>query len=215
MRLLTEYLSTKVKSSIIHATDDTIREIVKSEIDRLGFNADLNHIDVSKVTNFVGLFSGRNNNVINEPRRLGKKYKDINPDVSKWNVENAINFDSMFLGCEKFNCNLNKWDTSKAKRMSYMFCLCYEFNSDISNWDVSSCERMNGMFSCAKSFNCDISKWDVSHVWDMEYTFNEATSFTHDLSNWNTSIVRSHGECFKHCDKEKWPPNKRPRFNRR
>ena len=57
MRQIIEYLSTKVAQTKIKATDETIRQIVKDELDRLGHDADLNHIDVSEVTNMDGLFS--------------------------------------------------------------------------------------------------------------------------------------------------------------
>ena len=50
MITLNEYLSTKVKQTKIKATDADIKEIVHSEMQRLGHDADLNHIDVSLVT---------------------------------------------------------------------------------------------------------------------------------------------------------------------
>ena len=56
-RPITSTGSKKVrKEDIIIATDDTIDQIVKDEIKRLGNNADLNHIDVSQVTNMDSLF---------------------------------------------------------------------------------------------------------------------------------------------------------------
>jgi surface protein len=212
MRSLLEFLSTNVKQSIIHADDKTIRDMVKSEIDRLGNDADLNHIDVSAVTNFAGLFAVRED-IAGEPKRLGKKYKTINPDISRWNTENATNFDSLFLGCEKFNCDLSEWKTGNVENMSYTFCCCYDFSSDLSDWDVSSCLRMNGMFSIAKSFDCDISSWKVGNVWDMEYMFNEALTFSYDISNWDTRKVTSHKHCFDGCNNANWPRHKRPKFN--
>ena len=41
---------------IVKATDENIREIVNSEIERLGNTADLNHIDVSSVTNMDSMY---------------------------------------------------------------------------------------------------------------------------------------------------------------
>lgn len=40
----------------IKATDETIKDIVNQEIERLGNNADLNHIDVSGVTDYKDMF---------------------------------------------------------------------------------------------------------------------------------------------------------------
>lgn len=40
----------------IEATDETIKDIVKQEIERLGNDADLNHIDVSGVTDIDSMF---------------------------------------------------------------------------------------------------------------------------------------------------------------
>lgn len=211
MKSILEYISIYKRQSKIKATDDTIREIVKNELDRLGHDADLNHIDVSECKNFNGLFSAKDNDGgPSQPKRLGKKYKDINPDISKWDTKNVTTFDGLFLGCENFNTDLSKWNTQNVKIMSYTFCCCYSFNSDISMWDLSSCVKMNGMFSFAKNFDCDISKWDVSNVWDMEYTFCNAISFSHNLRNWNTKNVTSHKECFQKCSKNIWPYNKRP-----
>ena len=45
------------KEDMIVATNDTIKKIVKDEIERLGYNADLNHIDVSQVTDMSRLFN--------------------------------------------------------------------------------------------------------------------------------------------------------------
>ena len=211
MKSLFEYLSTNVKQSIIHADDKTIRKIVVGELDRIGHDADLNHIDVSEVTNFAGLFAARED-IVGEPKRLGIKFKDVNPDISRWNTCNAKNFSNLFLGCEKFNCDLSDWKTGNVEEMSYMFCCCYDFSSDLSDWDVSSCLRMNGMFSIAKSFDCDISSWNVGNVLDMDYMFNEALTFSYDISNWDTRKVTHHKHCFDGCNTANWPRSKRPKF---
>ena len=65
---------------MIIATNDTIKNIVKSEIEKLGLNADLNHIDTSNVTNMANMFEN----------------STFNGDISKWNVSNVTNMSYMF-----------------------------------------------------------------------------------------------------------------------
>ena len=208
MKPIFEFLSTKVKQSIIKADNSNIRKIVKSELDHLGDEADLNHIDVSDVTNMAGLFAAKNNEPA-FPVRLGLKYTYINPDVSNWDVSNVITMDSMFLHCKKFNCDISQWNVGKVENMQYMFCECYEFNQDLSKWDVSSCCYMQGMFSYAESFNSDIHKWDTSNVITMRYMFNKAKSFKYNISNWNVNSVLYRNQMFTSCPLEK---KKRPEF---
>ena len=73
MRTILEYLSTKVVQSKIKATDETIKKIVKGELNRLGHDADLNHIDTSQITDMSGLF--------NYSVGLNFGYEDLNPDI--------------------------------------------------------------------------------------------------------------------------------------
>ena len=157
MRPINRYLSTKIKTSDIKATDDTIKKIVKDELDRLGHNADLNHIDVSEVTFMFSLFSCA-------PLYLGPKYKDLNPDISQWNVSNVIDMRWMFYECKNFNQDLSQWDVSNVKDMYTMFYECNNFNQDISGWNVSNVENMDLMFCGCRNFNQDLSQWKVNKV---------------------------------------------------
>ena len=78
----------------IIATNETIKEIVKSEIKRLGYNADLNHIDVSQVTDMSFLFND----------------SDFDGDISNWNVSNVTNMECMFaFSTLEENNNLPVW----------------------------------------------------------------------------------------------------------
>ena len=58
----------------IVATDKTIKQIVKREIEKYGNNADLNHIDVSNVTNMYGMFSN----------------SEFNGDISNWKFNKEV-----------------------------------------------------------------------------------------------------------------------------
>jgi len=167
MRPINRYLSNKIKSFSIKATDDNIKQIVKDELDRLGHDADLNHIDVSEVTNMNSLFSCAS--VIND---LGPKYRDLNPNLSEWDVSNVESMRYMFYECEKFNQDISNWDVSNVKNMQYMFNSCKKFNQDLSSWNVSSVKNMSGMFCGCKKFNKDISSWNVNNVKNTIYIFD-------------------------------------------
>jgi surface protein len=192
MRSLFEFLSTNVKPNIIYATDDTIKKIVKDELDKLGHDADLNHIDVSKVTNMNSLFSCADGD-------LGKKYTDLNPNISKWDVSNVTIMSFMFFDCENFNQVLSKWDVSKIRYMDYIFYNCENFNQDLSGWNVGKVENMKSMFSGCKNFNKDLSQWDVSEVKIMWFMFDKCEKFNQDLSKWNVSEVTDMSVMFRGC----------------
>lgn len=207
---ISEFLISKTKRpNIIHATNQTIKEIVKDELDKLGHNADLNHIDVSQVTNMSDLFScgtylGTN---------LGKGYEDINPDISMWDVRKVKTMDSMFLRCEKFNCDLSKWETENLEDARRLFAKCKEFNKDISNWYVGKVYDMREMFYGCEKFNQDISSWDVSKVTDMTAMFRKCTKFCKNLSKWETYDNVDYAYCFlgsKMLNHKKYWPHKWP-----
>lgn len=58
----------------IKATNQTIHSIVKDELQRLGLAADLNHIDVSEVTDMSFMFSN----------------SKFTGDISKWKLKKRI-----------------------------------------------------------------------------------------------------------------------------
>lgn len=76
----------------IKATDSTIHEIVTSEIARLGNHADLNHIDVSEVTDMYHLFAK----------------SPFNGDISRWNVSKVVDMEGMFANSQ-FNGDISQW----------------------------------------------------------------------------------------------------------
>ncbi len=207
MRSLVKYLSTKpISSPIIKASDSDIMKIVDKEIKRLGKEADLNHIDVSRVTDMSFLFSSR----MLERMYAHINYTDINPNISEWNVSNVKRMSCMFSGCEKFNCDISKWDVSNVDNMYGMFCECKSFNQDLSEWDVSKVNNMGTMFADCKSFNQDLSKWDVSKVEDMSSMFNGCESFYQDISMWNVNKVKEHSSVFL---KSPMRSNYKPKLN--
>lgn len=173
---------------------EQLKQWIIEAIDAEGFSVDLNHIDVSDIEDFEGLFQhSRFNgdiskwNVSKVTNMKNMFYgSGFNGDISQWNTSNVINMQSMFAGSE-FNGDISNWNTSKVTHMSSMFNFS-EFNGDISRWNVSQVTDMTAMFQHS-SFNGNISKWDVSNVTSMNFMFKQST-FTGDLSQW-----KYHPEC--------------------
>jgi hypothetical protein len=80
-------LFSKKKSKIIECYDRDIRQIVEEQISLLGSRADLNHLDVSKVTNMNSLFNSAN----------------FDGDISKWDTSNVTDMFDMFCNATNFN----------------------------------------------------------------------------------------------------------------
>ena len=77
----------KTKSArVIPQTKDKLRDLIINELDRQGPDADLNHIDVSKITNMCMLFD---------------KLNIRNIKIDSWDVSKVKNMDYMFWGLRK------------------------------------------------------------------------------------------------------------------
>jgi surface protein len=141
MKTLIQYINESTN------TPTNIRElakIIKDECSKNGWECNLNHIDVSKMTRLDNLFTMING------------LSEFNGDISKWNVSNVTNMSGMFAG-SKFNGDISQWDVSKVDDMARMFANS-KFEGDINNWDVANVEDMRYMFD-----NCPLEgkepKW--------------------------------------------------------
>ena len=124
-------------------TREELTKNIKECFDNKIYN--FNCIDTSKITDMSSLFYNKN-------------FKNINFDISDWNVSNVKNMSNMFDECKCFNC-------------------------DLSGWNVSNVENMSQMFDSCEKFDCDLSNWDVSKVKDMSYIFDGCTSLK-NTPNW-------------------------------
>ena len=89
-------------------TKKELREIIENRIKDEGNEADLNDIDVSKITDMSALFEGT----------------DFNGDISRWDVSNVINMRYMFAECKSFNQDISSWDVSNVKFLYDIFLYC-------------------------------------------------------------------------------------------
>jgi len=208
----------KTKEELIETIEKEIYE-VQGTPDNPNWNADLNCIDTSEITDMSDLFSNLdefNGNISDwdVSNVTNMKYMFLNSkfngEISKWNVSNVKNMYGMFFK-SRFNQDISKWNVSNVKNMKRMFKKS-KFDGDISKWNVSNVEDMTGMFEDSEfdgnisdwdvsnvidmksmfaesKFNGDISNWDVSNVTDMKYMFYESI-FNQDISNWNVSNVK-------------------------
>jgi surface protein len=161
------------------------------------FNGNLNHWDVSAVTDMSKMFFFS---------------RSFNNEIGAWDVSNVTNMSSMFALADSFNQDLSGWDVSNVTDMSGMFSIASSFNQDISSWDVSSVTNMGRMFMSNETFNQDIGGWDVSNVTNMAWMLgmeiegcvaglpdkgsSEAinlptAAFNQDISSWDVSNVTS------------------------
>ena len=131
-----------MKNTIIAQDRKDLKSLIKKEIKLNGLMCDLNHLDVSLVTNMSHLFQN----------------SEFNGNISDWNVSRVTTMRDMFYSSH-FNGDISKWNTSRVKSMNRMFTES-RFNGDISRWDVSRVIEMNYMFGQTDGFNQDLSAWE-------------------------------------------------------
>jgi surface protein len=127
----------------------------------------------SRVTNMSGLFYQKN----------------VNEDLSRWDVSHVTEMRSMFRGASQFNRDIGQWNVRNVTDMCFMFSGANRFNQDLGRWDVCNVTDMRFMFYEASQFNQDLGRWDVCNVTKMRFMFSGANRFNQDLSRWDASII--------------------------
>ena len=186
------YKKPAARPVIVVSSNYDLHETVRSEIDKYGWDADLNHINVSRVTDFSKIFENL----------------EFTGDISKWDVSSGEVFTDMFAN-SAFNSNIGEWDMSRAVYLSGMF-RGSSFNRDIGLWNTGNVRYMNDMFACSV-FDRDISAWDIKNVVSMTGMFR-CSSFTGDIGSWNPEYCDTEYMFNCSCVKPLWCENKEKRL---
>jgi len=126
-------------------------------MDKLTFNEDITHWDVSSVTDMRQMFWD----------------SSFNQPIGDWDVSSVTDMSQMFVRTD-FNQPIGEWDVSSVTNMFAMFGGS-SFNQPIGEWSVSNVTNMADMFAFTTNFNQPIGEWDVSSVTAMYQMFWESS----------------------------------------
>ncbi len=179
------YLSTSIKKVV--ATDDTIKQMVKEDIERLGLDADLWLYDTSKVTDMSGLFADT----------------DFRGDISKWDVSKVEDMTGMFKNCRGFNGDLTQWNINKRCKTEDMFSGCcideknkpegLRLEGERGSTQIKVFNSENSTPNC-KEIEKEVNAFLVEHkdkmmVKDIKYSATEPNTHNPLWKNWTVMVI--------------------------
>lgn len=207
-----------MKSKIIVRNRNHLLQLLHDEIELHGNQCDLNHLDVSNITDMNRLFFFS---------------PEFNGNISKWDVSNVKSMDCIFEK-SKFAGDISQWKPYSLKIQfsnfrdsivnlpywaKYKPGQEYEKNlaitdmhlgkvikeemkmngneCNLNHLNVSDIKDMSYLFRNTK-FNGDISEWDVSKVKDMTFMFS-GSDFKGDLSKWTPYSLEHSINIFQDC----------------
>jgi surface protein len=118
---------------------EELEALIEKEMETHGINVDLNHIDISLMTNLSFLF-------FDSP---------FNGNISKWNTSNVTDMESMFE-FSSFNGDISNWNVSKVEDMFHLFSQAVEFNQNLSSWTPLKLNNSKNIF---ESSACSAPYW--------------------------------------------------------
>jgi surface protein len=115
-------------NKIIVKNKKELQKLIKKEINLHGYEVNLNHIDISQVSDLSELFSE----------------SKFNGDISQWDVSNVKSMEGMFYS-SSFNGDISGWNVSNVENMIALFSFS-KFNQDLSSWTPFSLDNSSFIF---------------------------------------------------------------------
>ena len=146
------------------STKEELIKLLKERLE-LDKNADLNDIDVSKVTDMSELFY----NI------------DVHsPLMDKWDVSDVTNMAAMFASCINFNSDISGWNVSNVEDFRYTFYKCENFDQDISKWNMKKAKNISHIFDGCKKLSCDLTnlRYRIKSPFNKLKAFNDCQNAT-------------------------------------
>lgn len=169
-------MTTTSPNRIVANDYDHLTLLVREHMKQYSYSCDLNHIDVSQITDMKNLFA----------------YSWFTGEISQWDVSNVVDMSGMFGG-SMFNGDISSWNTSACTNFSFMFA-GGTFNNDISNWNMGNAKTICTMFSNSK-FSRDVSCWNVPLSCDTTGLFldNPAGLKAQRYADWHAKLHVDNG----------------------
>lgn len=213
---------TKDEDGRLFVSNKSLREMVAK-------NENYSHekINTICVTSTAHLFSEKNVNYdisewnlinVNDASFMFYYSTNFNQNINNWNVSNITNMAFIFSHAISFNQPLDKWDTSNVTSFQAAFENALSFNQPLNNWKVHKARNMFSMFENAINFNQPLDKWKPFLVYDMQYMFNGKSYKNEQKNKFNQDIsnwnVSSVAECAYFSDKSNLSSENTPDFKR-
>lgn len=167
-----------MENKIIASDKEHLQNLIKAEIKSKGYECDLNHIDVSNLTDMSYLFSNS---------KINGNLSKFNGDISRWDVSKVNRMDSMF-NSSQFNGNISQWNISNVLDINWMFQESL-FSQDLTEWKPYKLQSSHEAFSDSKApipywaklvDNKDIinaiEKYELSKILNEELNKNKSNS---------------------------------------
>ena len=112
-------------------------------------NSDLSGWSVGTVTDMEHTFRGAS--------------KFVGTGLNLWDTASTVSMRYAYNAAREMNSDLSKWNVAKVKTLEFMFSSASKFvGTGLSEWDTTSVTNLNTIFYGAVSMNVNLGGWSVA-----------------------------------------------------